>query len=129
MRKKCSSPTTSCRFESKPHAPHAPIPPFQRGRWSEDARLIEYLINWLQTTCVLKGHQLRPAEVIQGPETWREAMIGLLRAGRSHASMAARDDVLRIISQTEPELAAKLPPAKETLDTPDVKIAATDDAD
>jgi len=96
---------------------HGPEP------WSEDARLIEYLINWLQTTCVLKGHQLRPAEVIQGPETWRKTTAAILRAGRSHASMAARDDVLRVISQTEPELAAKLPPAKETHDTPDIKAA------
>jgi len=91
--------------------------------WSEDARLIEYLINWLETTCVLKGHQLRPAERVTGPETWRKTTAALLRAGRSHASMAARDDVLRVISQTEPELAAQLPPAKEHLDTPDVKTA------
>ena len=91
--------------------------------WSADKALIKELVRWLETTCLLPGHQLRPAETIQGPERWREYMAALLRQGRSHASIAARDDVLLVIEQTEPGYFEKLPAPKEHLDTPDVQIA------
>jgi len=99
----------------------------QRGPepWSEDERLIRMLLRWLDTTCLLKGHELRPAARITDPEKWRKAMIAELRGGRSHASLAARDHVLRAIAQTESDLAAELPAAKEHLSTPNVKIAET----
>jgi len=97
----------------------------QRGPepWEEDGRLIEYLVRWLDTTCLLKGHELRPAARITDPEKWRKVMIAELRGGRSHASLAARDHVLRAIEQTMPGLAERLPEPQEHLDTPDVKIA------
>jgi len=96
---------------------HSPEP------WQEDGDLIEYLMRWLDTTCLLPGHELRPAERIRRPETWRRAQMGLLRAGRNHASLAARAHVVRAIEQTEPALAEKLPEPEEHLSTPDVKIA------
>lgn len=101
----------------------------QRGPepWAEDADLVEYLVRWMDTTCLLKGHELRPAVRIMCPEKWRKAMIASLRQGRNYDSLAARDDVLRAIEQTEPELAERLPEPQESLDTPDVKISETAD--
>ena len=102
--------------------------PFQDARgpqpWEEDERLVRMLLRWLDTTCLLRGHQLRPAERVQGPDRWRRFMITLLEHGRNHASLQARDDVLLAIEQTEPELAEQLPAASEHLSLPDVKIAS-----
>lgn len=102
--------------------------PFQDARgpqpWQEDDRLVRMLLKWLDTTCLLPGHRLRPAERIRGPDQWRRAQMDLLRAGRNHASLAARDDVLLAIEQTEPEVAERLPEPKEHLPTPTVKIAS-----
>ena len=102
--------------------------PFQDARgpqpWDEDERLVRMLLKWLDTTCLLRGHQLRPAQRVQGPDQWRRFMTTLLEQGRSHASLQARDDVLLAIEQTEPELAEQLPEAQEHLPTPTVKIAS-----
>lgn len=103
--------------------------PFQDARgprpWQEDERLVRMLLRWLDTTCLLPGHELRPAERITGPDGWRQFMTMLLEAGRNHASLQARDDVLLAIEQTEPELAEQLPEVKERLPLPDVAIAET----
>ena len=91
--------------------------------WGADDRLVRMLLKWLDTTCVLKGHRLRPAQRITGPERWRRFMITLLEEGRNHAGLRARDDVLRAIKQTEPGLAERLPEPAEHLSLPDVPIA------
>jgi len=91
--------------------------------WAGDGELIDYLCNWLMTTCVLRGHKINRAVRITDPERWRKHALATLHAGRNDDSMVVRDRVLHIIEQTEPELAAKLPAPQETHDLPDVKIA------
>lgn len=91
--------------------------------WAEDGELIEYLVRWLETTCVLKGHQIRPAERIVDPERWRKVAAWRLAQGRNRDSITVRDRVLRVIAQTEPELAAELPTPQEQLPLPTCKIA------
>ena len=91
--------------------------------WAKDSELVTYLVNWLGSTCLLPGHEIRPAQRITDPEAWRQQAMQVLHAGRSRDSMAVRDRVLKAIEQTEPELAEKLPAPQEHLDTPDVKIA------
>lgn len=93
--------------------------------WEEDGELIEYLVRWLETTCLLKGHELRQGVRIGDPETWRKTCARSLAAGRNWDTLAIRDDVLRAIEQTAPSLAEKLPETQEHLDTPDVKISET----
>lgn len=91
--------------------------------WAEDGELIEYLVRWLETTCLLKGHELRPAVRIADPEKWRTVCAKALAAGRNRDTIAIRDDVLRAIEQVSPGLAEKLPEPQENLETPDVNIA------
>lgn len=97
--------------------------------WSEDQELVEYLVNWLDTTCLLPGIEIRPAVTVRDPDRWRKQARRALTAGRSRTSMAVRDHVLEAIRRTEPELHEGLMQTvgepQETLSTPDVDTDET----
>lgn len=91
--------------------------------WQEDERLIRMLLKWLDTTCLLRGHELHPATRMTDPDAWRQMAARRLARGRSYDTLAIRDHVLRAIEQTEPELAGRLPEPQEHLPSPDAQIA------
>lgn len=105
---------------------------FTPDPWDADKELIEYLVNWLDTTCVMPGTEIRDAVQVRDPERWRKQARRALKAGRTRDSIAVRDHVLEAIRRTEPDLYDALMETvgepTETLSTPDVHIAETADA-
>ena len=97
--------------------------------WTADKELVEYLVNWLDTTCLMTGTEIRQAVRVKNPERWRKYARRALTAGRSRTSMAVRDHVLEAIRRTEPGLYEGLMETvgepTETISTPDVDIAET----